>query len=478
MPTRAPTKPSTPRLSEIARHVIVPDRAVSTGWPAVRDKCAELGISFDPWQDGAGKVILAKRRTGIYAASIGGVVISIPRQVGKTFLIGAIAFALCLLHPGLTVIWTAHQLRTANETFRKMQGFAKRRRIKPHVAQVVLGSGDEEIRFVNGSRILFGARERGFGLGFDEVDVLVFDEGQRVTDKALDDMIPATNQSRQPSGALVLFIGTPPRPSDAGEAFRRKRTDALSGDDEDVAYIEFSADQDADPSSWEQVAKANPSFPHRTPREAILRMKRNLGAQSFMREGLGIWDPVAAPGPFRAGSWRRCFADLEEPPAPAALGVSADLEQIWLSLGAASDGEPMHLGSVVKMRVDEQRAEFVAEVKRAQDENGGIPVGLDGKGPASFLIDDFDEAGIYYELGSLDDYVQACTNVRTRVETGAAQHGDYDDLNDSVDVAGWRNVGKRRVFAGKEGEISMLEAVTWATWATQFGASDPYVGWT
>src|SRR5690606_16485561 len=213
------TKPGTPKLSELARVVVAPNGITSTGWPAVRDKCADLGITFRPWQHGAGRLILAKRDTGRYAAEIGGTGMSIPRQVGKTFLVGAIVFALCLLRPGMTVIWTAHRLRTSEETFKKMQGFARRKKIAPHVLKVTLGSGEESIEFRNGSRILFGARERGFGRGFDEVDGLIFDEAQILTDNALDDMIPATNQSRQDCGALMLFIGTPPKPTDPGEVF-------------------------------------------------------------------------------------------------------------------------------------------------------------------------------------------------------------------------------------------------------------------
>ena len=159
------------KLSEIARHLVLPDGIVSTGWPAVRDKCADLGITFDPWQDGAGRAILAKRDDGVYACGIGGAVMSIPRQVGKTFLLGAITFALCLLHPGSLVIWTAHRARTANETFTAMQALARRKKIAPHIAKIILGSGEEEIAFANGSRVLFGARERGFGRGFADVKI-------------------------------------------------------------------------------------------------------------------------------------------------------------------------------------------------------------------------------------------------------------------------------------------------------------------
>lgn len=56
-------------------------------------------------------------------------VISIPRQACKSFLTGAIIFALCLIHPGIVVLWTAHRTRTSNETFRAMQAFARRKKV-------------------------------------------------------------------------------------------------------------------------------------------------------------------------------------------------------------------------------------------------------------------------------------------------------------------------------------------------------------
>ena len=82
---------------------------MSTGWPAVEAKCAEFGDEFDAWQQGAGRLILAKREDGSYAATVGGITLAIPRQVAKTFLVGRIVFALCVLFPGLRVIWTAHR---------------------------------------------------------------------------------------------------------------------------------------------------------------------------------------------------------------------------------------------------------------------------------------------------------------------------------------------------------------------------------
>jgi hypothetical protein len=275
----------TPKLSEVARHLVIPEGIVSTAWPAVRDTCRSLGIVFDLWQDGAGRLIVAKRADGLYAAD--DVVLSIPRQVGKTFLIGWIIFALCIIRPGLTVIWTAHRYKTASETYESMRAMARRPKMRPHIDKVPQGAGNQAVIFRNGSRILFGARERGFGRGFTKVDILVFDEAQILTDNAIDDMVPATNHSANP---LVFFMGTPPKPTDPSEVFSRHRAEALSGEATAVVYIELSADKDADPLDRSQWRKANPSFPSRTSERAMLRMRKNLTEDAFLREGLGVWD--------------------------------------------------------------------------------------------------------------------------------------------------------------------------------------------
>ena len=103
------------KLSEVARHVVAPQGIVGSEWPSVRRTCRRLGWDFDGWQDGASMLILSLNAAGEYAADT--IVISIPRQVGKTYIIGCIIFALCLMKPGLRVIWTAQVKDTALETF-------------------------------------------------------------------------------------------------------------------------------------------------------------------------------------------------------------------------------------------------------------------------------------------------------------------------------------------------------------------------
>lgn len=442
------TSPSTPKLSDVARHVRAPAGVVSTGYPAVATKCRDLGISFRWWQVPIAKLILAKREDGTYAATIGGTGLSIPRQVGKTFLVAAIVFALCMLRPGLTVIWTAHRVRTAEQTFGKMQAFAKRKRIAPYIEKIVLGSGEEEIRFTNRSSIYFGARATGFGRGFDEIDVLIFDEAQILTEAALDDMVPATNQSRQSTSALLLFLGTPPKPTDPGEVFTRMREEALSGEDEDTGWVEFGADEDYVPTpppgelsaaDWEQVAQANPSFPEDTPRVAIQRMRKKLGPESFRREGMGIWDRTDSDRPIALDQWGELAREDAPDGKPAYYSLTMSPERV------AAIGVAIHVDG--KRFVDLAELDRVDDSKRLVDwivERCGrrTPIMIDSRDPAAAFINELRERKVKVNSATQSDAAKACSALQAGVSDELIAHVDQPAVREGLRDAHPKPVGK------------------------------------
>lgn len=401
---------------------------MSTGWPAVRDTCANLQIPFDRWQDGMGRLVLAKRAPqpedkvpgGLYAADV--ILIAICRQAGKTYFCGGIFFALCLLIPGLTVIWTAHRLRTAKETFRAMKAMARMPMVKPLIETISNGKGEEGIEFKNGSRILFGARENGFGVGFANVGVLVLDEAQRLTSAAMDDLLPTLNTAANP---LLILTGTPPGVKDAGEEFNRIRAEALGDDGEgdeldddepnDTLYIEFSADKDADLDDREQWAKANPSFPHRTPERAIKRLRKILGDESFAKQALGIHDDAVVDKPVvSAALWKRLIDD--GPPdgtAPLAFGLdmshrrAISITACWIT--PEDDHEVAHVEEV--WAGGTARA---AEVWLQRNAGRRIPVVVDAISPASSMIEDLKTRRVKVRVTSAVDMGRACGTFENR----------------------------------------------------------------
>lgn len=352
--------PKRRKLSEVAKHLVLPSGIVSTGYPAVAAQCAKMGVEHDDWQQGLGRAILAKRETGLYAAGIGGVLISICRQVGKTFTIGTIVFALCILFPGIKVLWTAHHSATSDETFDTLAALARRKRIRPYIRQIRAGNGKQRILFTNGSRIMFGAREHGFGRGIPGVAIVVFDEAQILTSKALDDMVPAANTVKNP---LVVFMGTPPKPEDRAEFFKTRRRTALKIKERRAAgetvasnmlYLEVGANAGDDPNDPEVRARANPSYPHRTPDDAIERMRELLGdEESFKREGLGIWDEDSdGTGAIDLALWKAHRGKLVATTGPVVLAADTNLDRklsALMAVGAGADGVP-------QLRVVESKA--------------------------------------------------------------------------------------------------------------------------
>lgn len=432
------TKPSTSRLSEVARHVIQPASISSTGWPKVRDTCRNLGWDFDGWQDGAGKLILGKRTDGLYAADT--IVLSIPRQVGKTYLVACIIFALCLIFPGLTVIWTAHRKTTAAETFSSFDGMAQRPKVAPHIAQVMRGKGDERILFRNGSRILFGARESGFGRGFSDVDVLVFDEAQIMTEVTLEDMAAAQNVARNP---LTFMMGTPPRPRDPGEVFTMMRQEALDGDTDETLYIELSADRNCDPMDRMQWRKANPSFPHRTSERAMLRLRKKLKSlDSWLREALGVWDETAVFRPaIELGLWRTLFDVAVDGVRPDALAVDMS-HGGEISIAASwATGETVH-GEEVWAGLDAAAAEEWIASRATRR----LPVIIDNASPAMALVPGLRRRGLNVVTTNATDMGKACGMALIRATARTVSHGAQDSITDALkgarkrpirDAGGW-----------------------------------------
>ena len=459
--------PGTIKLSEIARHLVLPRGIVQTEWPAVNKKCHELGINFDRWQDGAGRAILATNADGMYAADTA--VLSIPRQVGKTFLLGAIVFALCLLNPGLTVIWTAHHSRTAKETFDSMQGMARMARIAPHIRAIRVAAGEEGILFANGSRVLFGARERGFGRGFSGVDVLVFDEAQILSESAMDNMVPTTNQASM-GNPLILLAGTPPRPQDPGEVFTNLRKEALeSGSgNSDTLYIELSADPESELTNRAQWSKANPSYPHRTPAKAIIRMLKHLGVASFRREALGIWDAVSRTAPIVSlDDWSALASDLPTVKGATAYGVKFSADGARLAVGLA-----MEHGDSTFLETDASpTSSGMAPLARwlAERANACDLIVIDGKSNAGALVEALIDAGVSHrkiKRPSLDEVITAHANVIEAIRTKSITHASQPGLNVAVAGTIRRDIGNQGGwgFKGQTPDIDVtpFESVTLA----------------
>lgn len=466
------------RLSEIACVLKQPTGITSSDFPRVNRAALKAGIHYDLWQQGLLFLLFARGADGKYACGEGGTVVSSCRQIGKTFTLGTAIFIKCILQPGLKVIWTAHHTRTSDETFNDLCDLAKNKLFARYVERIRRANGQQEISFRNNSRIMFGARENGFGRGLHSVDVEIFDEAQILTVRALDNMLPVVNTSPDP---LVVFLGNPPKPGDQCEVFEEKRRAALAGTD-GMVYVELAADRDADPDDREQWAKANPSYPKRTSETAILRMRNLMTTDSFRREALGVWDESSASMAIDPARWAANVMQTP-PPEHSVLNFGLDMppDRGVLTIGCAiryPDGHALiQMADIKDARHD--GVMWAVEWLSAKWPRTASVV-IDKQSPAMSLLPELQKAHIRPITTSMQEMGRACGRFQDMLKDGTLIHLPDDQqpqLASAVKAATTRPLGPVGAFAwnklGTDADISPLVACTLALYGAYTTKRDP-----
>lgn len=373
MSTDSRSRANPAALVDVARYCVIPsDIAATRYYELIAPELKGMGVTLDRWQEDIWYAALGVREDGSLACDVMGVTLSISRQCGKTWGIMAGLIAICLSRPGTTVIWSSHHDRTSSETLTKIAGIVEKPAIRPKMRPmhpVVMTDDNRGVHFDNGSRILFGARSAGFGRGFSEVDIQVYDECQNLKEAALTDMLANMNHS---DIGLAFYMGTPPRPQDVAlgvhEAFKRRRDRALEEKKRRPfkgVYAEMSP-QDPDsivtevdaPGFWEGLPEVNPQFGFRVGKSPIERLVENMSAGDVRREVFGIWDKTnESSAVMQRDAWNALSAEFEELGAPSSFGVnstrsgwiwivafwrSGDAGHVEIALGTQSEAEAMN----------------------------------------------------------------------------------------------------------------------------------------
>lgn len=441
---------------------------------------------MDPEQRLILDAIFAESSPGVPAAFEVGVIA--PRQNLKTATLQIAALTDVFVLGERLHMWTAHLFPTAVAAFEGMvqlvesnDDFRKRCR-KPRTA-----NGDEAIELLTGERIKFHARSKGGGRGFTG-DKITFDE--------------ALFLQRPEVGALYPTLATRPGAqirygSSAGlatsDVLRAVRDRGRKGDDPRLAWLEWAAPPAfcAEPTCSHQAGEvqgcvldrmdllleANPAMSGPAPRismETMLAFRRSMPPEEFMREFLGWWDEPAAQVPvFGPGQWEAC-ASVDRPRSPVgalAVAVSVDLQHAAIAAAARDDDivfvKPLQHGPGTGWLVD--------RVKALQQQHR-IDVVVDGRGPAADLVPVLERAGIRLKIAETRDVLDACAGLFAAVRERRVRHESYPELDRAVSGAKKRDVGDRWAWGRKasSADISPLEAVTLAAWATSRKRSSLY----
>lgn len=462
-----------------ARFCLPPEHVHSTQEPSLNALAAAAGDEFDTWQRQLNRIALAKDEDGLWAAR--NVVISIPRQTGKTFDVEWIAIHRAATVPGIRIVWTAQHFSVLKDTFEDMCSRVGRPELEELVSPshgIVLAAGKEEIRFRNGSRIFFRARERGALRGVKKVGLLVVDETQHLSDAAKESMLPTQNRAYNPQ---TFYMGTPPGPRDMGESFIRQRDKAMSGRAHSTFYVEFSADYDADPLDRAQWAKANPSYPKHTTDEAILELQDSLTADGFRREALGIWSKAGTNAAIDFDKWDEATVDKRPDGGVMSFALDMNPSRSRLTIGACmkyADGTAHIEVAESRDTASDGTMWAVNLLDKVWDDTAAVVI--DAQNPATVLLPELAEKGIKPTIANAADMGAACGRFQDMLRDGTLSHlpeAGQKPLWDAVRKATIRPIGKNGQFGWQrptdDVDISPLVAATLALHGAMTSRRDP-----
>ena len=442
--------------SQVPTHSTQPPSVPSTTGDDAIALAESTGLVLDEWQRDCVRAIFAERADNKWAAFEVGIIV--PRQNGKGAILEAVELAALFMLNERLVIHSAHEFKTAAEGFLRVKGLVENTPdLHRQVRRYRTAHGDESIELLDGRRLRFLARSRGSARGFS-AERIIFDECYDLPAAAISAMLPT--MSAQPNPQVIYTTSTPPLIDEKSDHIRRARQRAHSDDPGRLAWFEWSATDDDDPTHPDVWARTNPGLGIRIPVEFV-ENELHANADGFGVERLGIWPSE--------DSAQRVIPDAEW--AAAADPESAPLDPVALALDVTPDRR------FTAAAIAGYRSDGLAHVEVVAHEPGTAwvvdwvtsrtgkfdAIVVDPAGPAGSLILDLEKAGVTVTQSSPRDMAQACGSLFDAVSEGSLRHMDQPVLNAAVGIAEKRPLADAWAWQRKsKGDISPLVAVTLA----------------
>lgn len=470
-----------------------PDSVGSWGELAV-DFATAAGMKLEDWQE---YVLWAWHDiddAGKWAASECGLLVS--RQNGKSEDLVAFDLVRLFLFPlpdkrRRTVLHTAHEVKTATETFEKLASIIEANdRLMSLVDHVYTANGKEAIVLKKrpgqllGDRVRFVARSKKSGRGFAATDI-VYDEAQELPVSARKAL--TYTQSTIPN-RQEIYAGTVPTEENDGEVFEGVRDRGRRGASR-VIWQEWSPEGAEDPKRaklidvhdrrvWQQSIPAMGSWIETT--TVSEQVERATDREELLQERFAVW-----PNRAEAETVKLSELDLEVWKRHARKDASVDGDGVVLSLALGRGGGYFSIGGAVRVDSDHIAVEHLhtergtrgaaSKLKELKAAHGNALVVLDPKNAAA-VLGALDAAKVKYLAMNLDEIAAAHTLFVEYVNAGLVPHRDQAEVTRSLELATTRNIGRAGLTweqSDKTKPVSMVQAITWAMWGVLKSEASP-----
>ena len=336
------------------------------------------------------------------------------------------------------------------------------------VQQFYASSLEFSVKLKTGQRLRYLARSSGGGRGFSG-DCVILDEAFQLGPTEMGALLPTL--SSRPNPQVWYTSSAPMSTSQQLHAVRRR---ALKGTDESLAYLEWSAPDDADPRDPASWAMANPAMGIRITTDYILKELDALPESEFGRERLGIPDPEPRPpgeSIIPMSAWLAAADEHSEIVGRMALSADINPARTWGSLAVAGlrPDDDWHI-EVVEHR--EGTSWMVDRILELLGRHEITVVTIDPTGPAGSLIAPLTEAGVTVDKVNARGHAQSCGllyDMATAADPDGTprptvRHISQPELSNALLAADRRDLGDAWAWRRSDGntDISPLVAATLA----------------
>lgn len=419
------------------------------------------GWSLLPWQTQVADVACELREDGRWAYPT--VVLTVPRQVGKTALVFSVGSQRAMQLQGHRGWYTAQTGHEARRTYRdewltltdhRMPGQWHQRR----------GAGEETLTWkATGGfwRVFPPVRTALHGA---QADLVVLDEAwaydQEQGTALLQGIIPTQTTRKRRQVWIVSTAGTPE------SVWARSWVERGRNAERGVAYFEWSAPPDADPDDEAVWLSSHPAVDQLVTLEDLRDFRATLGRDGFARAYLNVWPDLPVE------------SELEATLDQAAWKAGRDRDSGIVGAPVfAADSDPIsHVAHVAAVGVGKGRPSHVELVKSAPGavwlpsfleglvaRHGGL-VACDDGGPVGWVAEELERMRVPMVRVKPGEYARGCAQLSEAVAANQVAHLEDARLDTAVAAALRKPMGRGWVWdrSRSPADVSPLVAVTLA----------------
>ena len=352
--------------------------------PAVAERALSVGWRLMPWQRQVLDVALEiEEGRPAYRT----VVVTVPRQNGKTTLLWALMLWRSLAFANQEIVATAQTGLEAMEKWRDYVAFVdEQAAVSPLIENIRRSNGTELLSWHNGSRHRTRPPTPKAGHGLT-IDLAIIDEAWSLKDEVvLQSFRPA--MVTRPDAQLWIVSTAGTRESVLLKRHCEMGREAVeAGKTNGVAFFEWSAPEAMradDPAAWRE---AMPALGH-TITEEVIRADLDSGAMTpseWERAYLNRWTE-ADNQVVTSAAWYQCLDNEAAPGNPLWLGIDMTPERDTAAIAAAGwYGDRVGIELIEHATGTEWLSHRVNEILANHDIAGIV---LDGTGPAASITDE------------------------------------------------------------------------------------------